>query len=231
MFDTPAPFAVTIWRFCMTMSACKRCFWCVCFNVHVSSMHCVQQWYSGLWYFWPLRCFHCHCDMDHVSVNKNKLKHKDTRQLLSHNVLKSRLVNTVTTRFSTSTGQMTKIKKIWTCSSCSRNYDLTMQFFNTSFRQRGLRSVALIHYVIARRASTNHGTLYSAVSSNAETSAKYQLTTAWWNASAVRGHDNLLLNASKFVRSTTLIAPPGLRLATVTDGYVVLSWSFCCKYP
>jgi len=62
--------------------------------------------------FVPLRCFPCHCDMDHVSVNKNKLKHKDTRQLLSHNVLKSRLVNTVTTRFSTSTGQMTEIKKI-----------------------------------------------------------------------------------------------------------------------
>jgi len=57
-----------------------------------------------------------------------------------------------------------------------------MQFSNTSLRQqRGQRSVALHHHVVARRASTNRGTHYSAVSSNAETSPKYQLSTAWWN--------------------------------------------------
>jgi len=45
--------------------------------------------------------------------------------------------------------------------------------------QWGQRSVALNHYVVARRASTNHGT--AAVSSNTETPAKYQLSKAWWN--------------------------------------------------
>jgi len=57
-------------------------------------------------------------------------------------------------------------KKIGAYSSSSRNYDLTMQFCHTSLRQRGQRSVALNHYVVARRASTNHGTHYSAVKSN-----------------------------------------------------------------
>jgi len=37
-----------------------------------------------------------------------------------------------------------------------------MQFCNTSLRQRGQRSVALNHYVVARRVSTNHGAQQSA---------------------------------------------------------------------
>jgi len=48
-------------------------------------------------------------------------------------------VNTVTTSFNTITGEMTEMswwKKTGACSTSSRNYDITMQFCNTSFRQR-----------------------------------------------------------------------------------------------
>jgi len=56
-----------------------------------------------------------------------------------------------------------------------------MQFCNTSLRQRGQCSVALNDYnLVLGCVATNHGA-HSAVSSNAETSAKYQLSTAWWN--------------------------------------------------
>ena len=47
-------------------------------------------------------------------------------------------------------------QKTVACSSSSRNYDLTIQFCNTSLRPRGQRSVALNHYLVARRASRNH---------------------------------------------------------------------------
>jgi len=50
---------------------------------------------------------------------------------------------------------------------------------STGTAQRSIESLRL--YVVARRASTNHGIHYSAVSSNAETSAKYQPSTALWN--------------------------------------------------
>jgi len=39
----------------------------------------------------------------------------------------------------TSDGNVTNVKKIGACSSSSRNYDLTMQFCNTSLYQRGQR--------------------------------------------------------------------------------------------
>jgi len=52
-------------------------------------------------------------------------------------------------------------KKTGACTSSSRNYDLSMQFCNTSLRRWGQRSVALHRYVVARRSSTNHGTQQS----------------------------------------------------------------------
>ena len=73
---------------------------------------------------------------------------KKLRKLFSHNVLKSRLVNIVTTSFITITWQMTEMssrKKTGACSSSSRNYDLTMQFCNILLHQQGQRSVALKH--------------------------------------------------------------------------------------
>jgi len=61
-----------------------------------------------------------------------------------------------------------------------------MPLCNILPRQRGQRRVALNYYVLARRASTP---LF--VSSKAETLAKYQLSTAWWNEYlASRGHDS-----------------------------------------
>jgi len=96
-----------------------------------------------------------------------------------YNVRKGRRVHTVTTSFNTITGQMAEMsaKKTGACSSSSRNYDLTMQFCNTSLRQRGQRSIGSL------RGSTKrlNKPRYSAVSSNAETSVKYQISTAWWN--------------------------------------------------
>jgi len=53
-----------------------------------------------------------------------------------------------------------------------------MQLCNTSLHQQGQRSVVLNYYVVARR-TLNHGT--ATVSSYTESSAKYQLCTAWWN--------------------------------------------------
>jgi len=91
-----------------------------------------------------------------------------------------------------------------------------MQFCNTSLRQRGQRTVALNHYVVVRRASSNHGTHYSAVSSNVETSPNT-------NYLQLGGMINRLYEvmtifaqrfnvcSSKFESSTAPIAPPGYK--------------------
>jgi len=63
-------------------------------------------------------------------------------------------------------------KNTGACSGSSRNYDLTTQFCNT-IRQRGQRSVALNHYVVARRASTNHGTQLSALAQKLRQNTNY----------------------------------------------------------
>ena len=112
-----------------------------------------------------------------------------------HNLRKGRLVNDATTSFNTTVlpdkWPRCLRKKTGGYSNSSRNYDLTVQFCNTSLRQREQRSVALNHDVVARRASTNRDTHNSAANSYGETLAKYQLSTAWWNDElAVRGHDN-----------------------------------------
>ena len=106
-----------------------------------------------------------------------------------------------------------------------------MQFCNTLLRQRRQSSVALNHYVVERRASTNHGAHYSAVSSNAETSAKYQLSTAWWNDwLAARGHDNFSqwfsMCSSKFDRGT---APFDLPWLHAWQQWLIATWF--CLYP
>ena len=44
------------------------------------------------------------------------------------------------------------------CSISSKNYDLSLQLYNSSLRQHGQCKVALNYYLVARRASTNHGT-------------------------------------------------------------------------
>jgi len=84
---------------------------------------------------------------------------------------------------------------------------------NTSLRQRGQRSVALNHYLSARRVSTNHGSHCSAVSSNAETwqNTDYLQLGGMINwLYAVMTNFDLWLNtwSSKFKRSAAPIVPP-----------------------
>ena len=108
-----------------------------------------------------------------------------------------------------------------------------MQFCNTSFCQRGQHSVALNHYVVARRASTNHDTQQSALTQKLRQYTNY--------ISTVQQNDNRLYEVmTSFVQRLNICSsksarekptapsrPLVTRLATMTNDHVDLSWSVC----
>jgi len=85
---------------------------------------------------------------------------------------------------------------------------------NTSLRQRGQRSIAMNHCVVARRASTNHvlTSQQSALTHKLRQNASYlQLggMINWLYAVMTIFAQRFNICSSKFERSTALIAPPG----------------------
>jgi len=105
-----------------------------------------------------------------------------------------------------------------------------MQFCNTSLRQREQRSVALNHYVVAWRTSTNYVTQQPSL-----TQKVWYYSLVEWIIGCTRSWQ-FLLNGSIFAvqnlrGGTAPFVPLVMRLVTVTDGCVVLSWSFVgtCK--
>jgi len=108
-----------------------------------------------------------------------------------------------------------------------------MQFCNTSIRQRGQRSVALNHYLVARRTSTNHGTKQSALTQKLRQSTNYIYSLADGLLACTRSWP-FLLNGSIFsvqkLRGVRRLSPLLVtHLATLTIGHMISSWSFCCK--